>query len=501
MAGHTHTLALQDISLKRFRLRYSTASDCYYLHWDQTVCPPLARITGLATGATNVTGLTRYTDQESKMSYLGLSDGAMEGEIEWTLDFSHSGLAVKKMLLKAGSVAGEEEGTQITHVLTGDGKKVANSSHYGITLGSLVSFTVQDCRSVSNVWPFRCLHQDHTQPHLQGRCAPFPARGDGDVCPLDVTVELMVPRNADVYIGEILLGLKYCPQRLPDGSYVPFQSSDDSSSSLCQLQVHIVEGAGDMHAVLPESEHSCSPKQTSPRHNVYPTWTKEFVFPGLSRATLSEGGLEVILYDHHRLHRVNIGGIRLCVPRLKEPSPVLTQKSFQRDGSVILFGQAMKDGAAPHSSHGASKPGLPPISPLVNFSPSSNSPLLQRRDLSIPKLASSSPQLSPRLTLDLAKELTKEFPPFFQKIARCVLEESSVFVVKQIHQSRERHRLLVLVDGLHTHRSATLERHVGEGEGVGVLLAPAQTQATASIHHMKMFKLKGSSLVGGNHSA
>ena len=64
-------------------------------------------------------------------SYLGLSDGAMEGEIEWTLDFSHSGLAVKKMLLKAGSVAGEEEGTQITHVLTGDGKKVANSSHYG----------------------------------------------------------------------------------------------------------------------------------------------------------------------------------------------------------------------------------------------------------------------------------------------------------------------------------------------------------------------------------
>ena len=97
-------------------------------------------------------------------------------------------------------------------------------------------------------------------------------------------------------------------------------------------------------AVLPESEHSCSPKQTSPRHNVYPTWTKEFVFPGLSRATLSEGGLEVILYDHHRLHRVNIGGIRLCVPRLKEPSPVLTQKSFQRDGSVILFGQAMKDG-------------------------------------------------------------------------------------------------------------------------------------------------------------
>ncbi|KAL5468867.1 hypothetical protein EMCRGX_G029993 [Ephydatia muelleri] len=365
MAGHTHTLALQDISLKspvRFRLRYSTASDCYYLHWDQTVCPPLARITGLATGATNVTGLTRYTDQESKMSYLGLSDGAMEGEIEWTLDFSHSGLAVKKMLLKAGSVAGEEEGTQITHVLTGDGKRVANSSHYGSRTAEVYQMCGHSVVSIRTI-----LSRTSKDAVLH-----FLPEGDGDVCPLDVTVELMVPRNADVYIGEILLGLN-------EDTHQPF-------NAFVQC------------AVLPESEHSCSPKQTSPRHNVYPTWTKEFVFPGLSRATLSEGGLEVILYDHHRLHRVNIGGIRLCVPRLKEPSPVLTQKSFQRDGSVILFGQAMKDGAAPHSSHGASKPGLPPISPLVNFSPSSNSPLLQRRDLSIPKLASSSPQLSPRVS-------------------------------------------------------------------------------------------------------
>ena len=62
-------------------------------------------------------------------AYLGLSDGEMSGEIVWKLDFSHSGLAVKRMTFKAESVA--EDGGEITHVLTGDGVKVANSPHFG----------------------------------------------------------------------------------------------------------------------------------------------------------------------------------------------------------------------------------------------------------------------------------------------------------------------------------------------------------------------------------
>ena len=90
-----------------------------------------------------------------------------------------------------------------------------------------------------------------------------------------------------------------------------------------------------------ESEHSCPPKQTSPRQNVYPTWTKEFVFPGLSKTTLMEGGIEVILYDYHRLHsNVNIGGIRLCIPQLA--SPVVSPESLAREASLILFGQSAK---------------------------------------------------------------------------------------------------------------------------------------------------------------
>ena len=49
----------------RFRLRYCSYYDCYYLHWDDNVCPPLARINGLKKGLYSSSGLTRYIDQEN----------------------------------------------------------------------------------------------------------------------------------------------------------------------------------------------------------------------------------------------------------------------------------------------------------------------------------------------------------------------------------------------------------------------------------------------------
>ena len=39
---------------------------------------------------------------------------------------------------------------------------------------------------------------------------------------------------------------------------------------------------------------------------------------GVSRNNLLNGGLEVIIYDHHHFsHDVNIGGVRLCIPQKK----------------------------------------------------------------------------------------------------------------------------------------------------------------------------------------
>ena len=57
--AHDHTNAI------RFRLRYSVFDDCYYLHWDSAVCPPLAKITGLTNGVHFISGVTRYTDDSS----------------------------------------------------------------------------------------------------------------------------------------------------------------------------------------------------------------------------------------------------------------------------------------------------------------------------------------------------------------------------------------------------------------------------------------------------
>ena len=88
-------------------------------------------------------------DNSNNVSYcfqacLSLSDGEMSGEIEWKLDFSHSGLAVKRMTFKAESAA--EDGGEVTHVLTGDGAKVANSPHFGgnvyVGVWSLKAFSV-----------------------------------------------------------------------------------------------------------------------------------------------------------------------------------------------------------------------------------------------------------------------------------------------------------------------------------------------------------------------
>ena len=51
----------------RFRMRYSTLSNCYYLHWDNTVCKQLARIDGLENGAQNIFGLQRIVDRDERM--------------------------------------------------------------------------------------------------------------------------------------------------------------------------------------------------------------------------------------------------------------------------------------------------------------------------------------------------------------------------------------------------------------------------------------------------
>lgn len=43
-----------------------------------------------------------------------------------------------------------------------------------------------------------------------------------------------------------------------------------------------------------------------------------YIHVGVPRDSLVNGGLEVIIYDHHHFsHDINIGGVRLCIPQKK----------------------------------------------------------------------------------------------------------------------------------------------------------------------------------------
>ena len=55
-------------------MRYSLLSDCYYLHWDDAVCAPLAKIDGLSHGANVFTGVRRLCDDATgQVSFLSTS--------------------------------------------------------------------------------------------------------------------------------------------------------------------------------------------------------------------------------------------------------------------------------------------------------------------------------------------------------------------------------------------------------------------------------------------
>ena len=51
--------------LHRFRMRYSVIDDCYYLHWDDAACAPLAKIEGLNNGTNSLNGVSRFCDESS----------------------------------------------------------------------------------------------------------------------------------------------------------------------------------------------------------------------------------------------------------------------------------------------------------------------------------------------------------------------------------------------------------------------------------------------------
>ena len=83
---------------------------------------------------------------------------------------------------------------------------------------------------------------------------------------------------------------------------------------------------------LPDQENATS-KHTSPKHNAYPTWTKEFIFAGIDKYDLIHGGIELLLYDHHKFFSNSlIGGVRLTHPQriFRDPCHRFSTGGIQR---------------------------------------------------------------------------------------------------------------------------------------------------------------------------
>ena len=85
--------------------------------------------------------------------------------------------------------------------------------------------------------------------------------------------------------------------------------------------------------LLPD-QNNTAVKQTSPKHNAYPTWTKEFIFAGVDKYDLIHGGVEVLLYDHHKFFSKSlIGGLRLSLPQKVSHDPMYR---FSTGGTIPI---------------------------------------------------------------------------------------------------------------------------------------------------------------------
>ncbi len=53
--------------LTRFRLRYNTYDDVYYVHWDKNVCAALSKYEGLTRGLFSASKMERHLDNKDGM--------------------------------------------------------------------------------------------------------------------------------------------------------------------------------------------------------------------------------------------------------------------------------------------------------------------------------------------------------------------------------------------------------------------------------------------------
>ena len=91
------------------------------------------------------------------------------------------------------------------------------------------------------------------------------------------------------------------------------------------------------HSVFLPDPNNITSQQTSPITSAYPTWSKEFIYAGVDSLDLAQGGLEVLLYDHHVFFSDNlVGGVRLSVPQKRPTDRLSAPKALSNSVGYLV---------------------------------------------------------------------------------------------------------------------------------------------------------------------
>lgn len=308
--------ALEEIAMKRFRLRYCTVTDTYYTHGNERVCPQVSSIDSLDNGAFAIDAVKRYTDESTNEGYLAPTGPGVSGSVTWKIDLRGCGLVFDSV--KVLAISGEQQSEEVVFHLSGDdGKRCL------IPLGGSEILSTDELfgSKILTLTAYLTEGPSGQLPRL------FPCSlDDRDFCPLDIQASLKSQSRGhdSPYVGELLVGLQFVEEGMLSlsGRRKPVDVGVKSGT----LHVHIVQGTrlapvnlvsekSDPYVkcyLLPDAAKTTKCKTEVIKKELNPVYNEQFSFTGLSANDLQLGGLEIWVMDWNlALRNTLIGACRL----------------------------------------------------------------------------------------------------------------------------------------------------------------------------------------------
>ncbi|XP_065841660.1 synaptotagmin-like protein 4 [Oscarella lobularis] len=321
-SGYVFEPSLQDITTRTFRLRYSTAGDCYYRQWNDDVCPQVASMQRLEAGL--VASESIEWNMADGKAFINLA-ATESGFVSWKIDLVGTGLVFDSVALRA--VNDEQYGGQVIYQLVGDKEK---ASLPGLLGGKEVVSTEE--LAGSKTLTFTIFLNGKSE-----KCRIFPSpSADLVYCPFDIKATLKTPRRAhdSPYVGDLLIGIKFVGES-EHRELSSRRRSIDVGIKRGALRVLVVGGSNltsvnmlseksDPYVkcyLLPDASKSTKCKTSVKRKELNPSWNEELLFDGISYTDLKNGALEIWVMDWNiAMKNRPIGACRLSLGRANAPA-------------------------------------------------------------------------------------------------------------------------------------------------------------------------------------